>query len=883
MRDLVIHVGRKLHGPARTALRSLVQRLGPAALGAGLTDSTTVQEDLPYENAIIISNSSNVDVGRIVEERPKAPFDGYAIRETTGQDWIAITAESGRALVYAVGTFLKGIEIDNARLRWSKGNIADSPAFPLRSWFFHDVASTVRNVCQDVIPRLAQDLRLNTVGYSTFRKGTIGTQVHMADAFPGHPHPFQENAAQIASEREDLAEFLRAAREYGFDVFAGWEVLDFPEYFFEFAVEHYPNLIARGYRGSSDWPPYEWQERPRYCPSDPLLWTLWQAAVDEFLSVHQDLAGLVLAFYDGNQMGCGCPKCAGYSYGDRFRDALERTNEVVRRHKKKMLVYDWLPGALSARPGYGSFWDASRDYIDANENITVATWETAGDFCMGHPPNPEIGRYKRQIAGFQLWPEYRGWGKVPDWMVGHMSERVRFFGQKKLQGYFAVEGNFNDRVNAVNFDAYGELCWNPGADPRRIEEAYCERVYGKESTALAQILAKSFECKKDYLYVHDVKFNGHSHIEYDLRTWEAVYVRYDSGVFFPDLENRLMVSKESIAGILAEKDRGVSIAAEMLRDFRGIMNRLSQPDQELIGSQLVRNLHYGRLWRGFTRAFFNLKYLSADDTGIKVAERREVLADLEAGCKEMKDAYSMLPKVPPIGKRAYYEQGYPWSSPDLQELIGDLESAREIHRGIETRHDLLIIGGGFSSHYLRHLFLPYELAEESSSPIGLARRKAVIIDRYGTPFFNRNASELTDYLEGGGVILLNDPDCQTLDATALPGFARFNVCQYRTAKVIERSHPILKGYKDVGPNPIHYFGSTSAYMEGEISLNPGLRQYGVGDNGWSALTNPGMFFERQVGKGTLIINLLSQNRSIYLRTIAYLLGRGPHRQGQQVG
>ena len=40
------------------------------------------------------------------------------------------------------------------------------------------------------------------------------------------------------------------------------------------------------------------------------------------------------------------------------------------------------------------------------------------------------------------------------------------------------------------------------------------------------------------------------------------------------------------------------------------------------------------------------------------------------------------------------------------------------------------------------------------------------------------------------------------------------------ARLIERSHSIMKGYKDVGPNPIHYFGSTSAYMEGEIGFDP---------------------------------------------------------------
>ncbi|HET6485813.1 MAG TPA: hypothetical protein VFH83_05310, partial [Spirochaetia bacterium] len=70
--------------------------------------------------------------------------------------------------------------------------------------------------------------------------------------------------------------------------------------------------------------------------------------------------------------------------------------------------------------------------------------------------------------------------------------------------------------------------------------------------------------------------------------------------------------------------------------------------------------------------------------------------------------------------------------------------------------------------------------------------------------------------------------------------------------------------------------TTSAYME-ETGFTPGLRQYGVCDDTWSVLTYPGMLFERKVGGGRLLINLLSQNRSIYLRCLAYLGEQGSAR------
>jgi len=33
-----------------------------------------------------------------------------------------------------------------------------------------------------------------------------------------------------------------------------------------------------------------------------------------------------------------------------------------------------------------------------------------------------------------------------------------------------------------------------------------------------------------------------------------------------------------------------------------------------------------------------------------------------------------------------------------------------------------------------------------------------------------------------------------------------------------------------------------------------------------------MLFERKIGAGTMIVNLVSQNRTIYLRSLAYLGG-----------
>ncbi len=863
-----IHVGTGDDGPREQALRLVVHRLSALSAAPAVPGTPRIRRDLAEDSAMILCGADSPDAARMLRERPRTLPDGFCIRALPKDKSFALTAENGRGLLYAARRFTTTVRETSDGLEWDE-EVRESPAYEIRSWLYYGVASSVDTVCRDVLPSLAQDFRLNTVMYGTFAKGTVGPQVFLDDAFPGRARPFREHAAKILAEREDLHRFITASRAQGLAVYAGWDLMDFPEYVFEHIVEHHSELLARGFKGSSDWPPYEWQERPKYCPSQPGLWKIWQSALEEFFSVHPELSGLALSFYDGNPLGCGCARCASYSYGPRYRDAIIRTNETVQALGKRLVIFDWLPGGLSARPGYNSFWDDSFEYIDAHENIIMATWETAGDFCMGHPPHPQIGRYRNQIAGFQLWPEYRGWGKVPDWIVRHMSDRVRLFQQKKLKGFFAVEGNLEDRINAVNFRAYGELCWNPDADPVVIEKTFCEREFGRGGAALAPILARSWDCKKDYLYVRDVKFNGHSHLEYDLRTWESVYVRYDSGAFFPDLEQR--VDLQSIQGIVAEKDRGVSTAEEMLLDFRAIEDRFSKPDRDLITGHLERNLHYGRLWRGFTKAFFALKALSALQPDS--AQRERMLDSLRTGGEEMRDANARLPASSGDSRHVYYDQGFPWSSPDLGALIDDIEAAYGICRWCESETDLAVLGAGASSEYLRQLFLRHDVPAEAEADQALNKSRAVVIDRYATAFFNANSARLMSFVEAGGAVLLNDPDCASLDASRLPGQISFNVCQHASAKVVDRGHPIMRGYRDVGRSPISYFGSTSAYMEGGPGGGPPLRWYGVCNNAWSALTYPGMFFETAVGKGALIGSLLGDNRSVYLRTLACLLSR----------
>jgi hypothetical protein len=839
-------------------------------LAAGLSDRTGVRpgiERIPRpeqgKEQIIALADGNQPYKFDRTEYPVIKSDGFGFVEKDNA--IVAYGSIGRALIYAVYYLLENATLSAAMLIWDQGGYRTEPEFGIRNWMFYDIANKARKAGDEIIPQLALRHRLNSVSYSPYDKGVVGPRVHLDKAFPGFTAPFAGKYEEIKKRQQDSEYFVQQAKKYGLEVFAGWSPLDFPEYVYEFIIANFPEYLAKGYQGSSDWPPYEWQERPKYCPSQEGLWKLWQYALNEFFDLHPEIDGLVMAFYDGNQLGCGCSKCQNYEYADRYIDAIKYTNVVLTQRGKKMILFDWLPGGLQRRPGYDFFWKNLRNFVEGAPNITVATWETEGDFMMTHPPHPHIGDYPNQIPGFQLWPEYRGWGKVPDWMVGHMSERLNEFKNKPgITGFYAIEGNLDDRINAINFEAFGALTWDSSRKPEEIEVEYCKREFGAEAAPLAGILRKCYEARCLYLHVNDVKFNGHSHLEYDLRTWEEVYVKYD-GFFFDKMEERLDANPQNISKIMSDMNRAVAISEEMLDELNGLKGKLSENDFTLVCRKLLWNLNYAKLWRGFARAFFHLKSLRKEGR----LQEHHVSGEIIAGAEEMKDAYSFLPtNLQQYGEGVYYDSGYPWSSPDLTSLIGQLRVAGELVSKVTKAEDIVVFGTGEAADFFDQLFIPYRVVEEYDPSI--ENCKVLIIDRSATSRFNKNWDKIVTALERGVKVLLDNPNRNFLAVDKLPGRIQLNVCQYASAKVIDRSHPVTRGKKELAPEPIFYFGATSAYLESK-QFTPGIKSYAAADNTWKPLTYPGMLLEKSVGKGALFLNLIPENRDLYLKIVNYLL------------
>ncbi len=792
--------------------------------------------------------------------------DGYDI-SSVGDSGLLVRSALLRGIVFGVGELLRNSRVREGILEFTGAPGRRDPEFGFRNWVYYDIASRAEKVASEVVPALALDYRFSSVSYCTFDKGVVGPEATLANTFPGFSRPFKEHEQQIQARRDRCQLFIDAAKSYGLDVYAGWAPLDFPGYVHDFIAREFPGLLARAYGGSSDWPPYEWQERPKYCPSVPFLWEIWEDALHEFLQVHPQLDGLVMSFYDGNQIGCGCAKCKDYAYSDRYIDIVKRVNRVAQCYNKKLLLYDWLPGALSANPGYEVFWKNLREYAEDYPNLIVSCFETAGDFFPPHGPHPRVGDYPKHVPSFQLWPEYRGWGRVPDWMVNHLSRRVKYFRDKGAYGFAAIEGRLDDRMNAVNFDALGKLMWDSEADPVEIGHFYCERVFGEGTAPLADVLEQSFEAKCKYLYVNGIKFNAHSNIEYDLRTFEEVYVRYDSAPFYPDREERLSITSQNIRRILEEKDDAVAISERMLEDFSSIEERLSDSDSEMLRRHLQWNLEYAKLFRGFTRCFFNLK-LFADQLASAAVADKSVADEVLSGAMEMGLQYALLPGSPQYGDYVYYDEGFPWSCPDLSSLIDQLKTAASILRKLESVSDITVLGQGESADALRQLFIPFTSTYDISEAVRSA--KVLVIDRGVTGLASAHMDLLLEYVAKGGGLFFHNPDIRNLDAAALPGKVSFNVCQYSSVKVIEPGHPLVGSRLDLGPEPIFYFGSTSAYLTA-TEFNPGIRSYAAADNTYRTITYPGVLFEREIESGRILFDMIPENRELYIRGIDYLM------------
>jgi hypothetical protein len=831
---------------------------------------------------ILLGTLDQPEIRQIVEEfqlPEQLANDGYVIAHLG--NILLVYSQQARGVVYACGYELpKKTRLNEEQLDFNIELVVEEPDDRLRAW------CTWKQDCQ-FLANAATKYRLNMV----WMDASVTSEVLLPvdTAFAPFIQPHQNNIVQLKKETEDA---VALAKSFGLEIFLGGVNGFFviPDYLYAAIVQTHPEMLASGYRGGSEWPPYEWQDRPNLCPSHPNTRQFYMNVVDEFLNAHPEADGVCLGVgYDGYPLGCGCQQCQNYAYYDRFHDQVMWVFDVaVKKHHKKLWLWTWVCGCNSVIPGYEHYFGWVKDFAEANpDSVIISSFATEADFLITHQPNPVIGsRGPNDMGMVLIWPEYRGDGVVPAWLFDWMEINLPILRSQGCSGFAGTDVISSHReldlIQGAEMFALSEMMWDNQVTAQQAALAYCTATFGERAAGyLAPALRNSGSVIAKTLFLPSgIRFSGHSHIENDLRVMWDVYTLYDSAPSFLNQEQRqeiikagppyapkveaalpgLSLSDENIHQILTGKDEAVEEAAWMISQIELARPHLSPTHYEELHTRSQWLLGYARLFRGLTRAVFHLR------RG-KPSDGNQVIA----GAEEMQAAMNSLPQSgPPLPYNIQAQFGdYPWMITPPLELINTLHAAGKLLKNGIDELRIGIIASEETTSALDSLFLPYTRCSLDSD---FSQFDLLVLGPSAMSELEADGAKVAAFIQSGGRVLLFNPteNWKVIPSNWLPGKVESWVCNHPKVMVTEPEHPITKGYRELKSEPISRFQATSAGVAEAARFSPFIKSFLAVSNNWKTLTYPVALVETTWGNGHVIINLIPENRTILVRALAYL-------------
>jgi len=879
--SVVIKISPQSPAPVMTAAQHLADWLNQET-SLNISVSTVADSRQNTFQILIGTLDQPVIREQVQEHRLPASIrhDGYIL--ALRGDTLVIYSQVPRGVVYACGYELpKHLVVHGPELDIDIETLVEEPDDEMRGW------------CS-----WAQDYGFLAHAATQYRSNMAWMEAQVAGEvlFPAYPalKPYiQPQEAEIRQRRATTEAGIAMARSFGLETFIGGlsSIWTLPPYLMEGLIYQYPEVIATSYQGGSEWPPYEWQDRPQICPSNPLTKQFYADLVDEFLTVHHEADGIALGIgYDGYPLGCGCEQCKNYTYYNRFHDQVKLVYDIaVTRHHKKLWFWSWVVGCNSVIPGYEHYYGWLKEFAEANpESVFISSFATEADFLITHRVNPVIGtRGPHDMGMVLIWPEYRGDGVVPAWLLDWMEKNLPVLRAQGARGFIGVDtrplNRERDLIQAAEIYALGEMTWDHNKTAEQVALEYCREKFGAAAApTVAAALRKSSEVIAKTLFLPSgIRFSGHSHIENDLRVFWDIYTLYDSAPSFLNEEQRkqiiqagppyapkvqaalpgLAFTDENIAAIIRDKDEAVTGAGWMITQAE-----LARPDLDLgIYEQLHTRfewlLNYARLFRGLARAFFHLRM-----------GRRTDAEKIIAGAEEMAAALAMLPQTGlplPYDIDAQFG-GYPWMITPPQELVNALRAVGELIAYGITEQPVGVIGSEEACGALDSIYLPYDRLLDFGGD--LPHYRVIVVGPAAMQDLQKHSVIVANYGQKGGKLLFYNPteNWEALPTDWLPGKVQTWVCNHPSVRVTQPEHPIVQGYQQLKSEPITRFAATSAGVHEAARYSPFIKSFVAVSNDWKTLTFPPVLAEATWGKGRIVIDLIPENRTILLRALAYL-------------
>ena len=165
--------------------------------------------------------------------------------------------------------------------------------------------------------------------------------------------------------------------------------------------------------------------------SDPAVWAVYRAGLDELFDTMPSISGLVIRFGEGGNLyhTAGWPYRSEVAVRDAksLRAMLHGLLPLFERRANTLVLRSWTVGVGSIGRLHidPAVYERVLGDIDS-PSLIVSTKYTKGDFFSYLPLNPTLmsGRHRR-IVEFQARPEFEGFGAFPDFLGEEWANALR--------------------------------------------------------------------------------------------------------------------------------------------------------------------------------------------------------------------------------------------------------------------------------------------------------------------------------------------------------------------------------------------------------------------------------------------------------------------------
>jgi hypothetical protein len=316
------------------------------------------------------------------------------------------------------------------------------------------------------------------------------------------------------------------------------------------------------------------------CPSEPFWSDYIAAKTDELLGDFPGLAGIIVSFGSQEsrasraQNRCRCALCAAEPLEAWYGRIIAMMHAQVARHGKRLAVRDFAYKPEDHRPLVAAMRGAPPDVIFCIKAMPH-------DFYVTFPDNPALGA----LPGRMQWVEYDclgqffGWGIMPCLVLDDLAARVPRWRAKGVSG--AILRIEWERINDLDaLDNLAELNLIAGAaliggEVAPEAEDVCRRwlrAQGHDEGGaawLAGVMAATLPVVRGAAYTDGFVTADNSMLPRSVaRAWWGAEVRDGLACWAPERANDLILDRERLGTLLAEKDAALDAARALAARLR---------------------------------------------------------------------------------------------------------------------------------------------------------------------------------------------------------------------------------------------------------------------------------------------------------------------------